>query len=77
MACQRCKSDRILDINAKCSDCCYTVYKDMEQDGYVPTGVGIGGDDYVEFSLCLECGQLQGTFPIREAAAIDALVGEL
>lgn len=26
--------------------------------------MGIGGGDYVEFDYCLDCGQIQGTFPV-------------
>jgi hypothetical protein len=35
-----------------------------EHDGYVPEDLGIGGGDYVQFSYCLDCGQIQGTFPL-------------
>jgi len=66
MACQRCKSDRVLDVGAKCSDCCGISSHNSEHEGYVPKGIGIGGGDYVEFSYCLECGQIQGTFPIAK-----------
>jgi len=33
-----------------------------QDEGYVP-GV-IGGGDYIEFKLCLNCGQQQGEWPI-------------
>lgn len=36
----------------------------IEFDGYVPDDLGIGGGDYVEFDLCLDCGQVQGTWPL-------------
>jgi hypothetical protein len=36
-------------------------------DGYVPDDLGIGGGDYVEFDYCLDCGQLQGKFPLPPA----------
>jgi len=35
---------------------------------YAPENVGIGGGDYVDFEYCLDCGQMQGEFPISEAA---------
>ncbi len=66
MSCQRCKSERILTVDAKCSDCCSCSINDHESDGYVPTDVIIGKDgygDYVRFSLCLDCGQMHGKFP--------------
>jgi hypothetical protein len=28
--------------------------------------MGIGGGDYVAFSYCLDCGQIQGDFPLPE-----------
>jgi hypothetical protein len=32
--------------------------------GYVPDDLGIGGGDDVHFAYCLDCGQIQGTFPL-------------
>lgn len=64
MLCQRCESTRVLSVNAKCSDLCSVrFWGGKEQDGYVPSGFGIGGGDYVEFSYCADCGQIQGVFP--------------
>lgn len=40
--------------------------KDRDYDGYVPTDVGIGGGDYIRFEYCLECGQIQGEFPVPD-----------
>ena len=37
---------------------------DKEQEGYVPYGFGIGGGDYIRFNFCMDCGQLQGKFPL-------------
>ena len=45
-------------------------YKEQEHYGYVPNGLNIGGGDYCEIDYCLECGQLQGEFPIPEYAVI-------
>lgn len=64
MNCRNCNSKRILEITAKCSDCCAFTIGSVSGDGYVPKGLGIGGGDYVDFKLCLECGQVQGKFPI-------------
>jgi len=33
--------------------------------GYVPRDMGIGGGDYVKFSYCADCGQIQGEFPVK------------
>jgi len=32
----------------------------ISYDGYVPAIEGIGGGDYYDFKVCLECGRLQG-----------------
>jgi len=63
MKCE-CGSERILDISAKTSDRCVIRAGEREQHGYVPYGVGIGGGDYLEFNYCLDCGRIQGDFPV-------------
>ena len=71
-----CKHERILDVNAKCSDCCAIHYKDIEYDGYVPSGLNLGEEsgDYIEIKICLDCGKIQnGTFPISEKTVIASL----
>jgi hypothetical protein len=42
------------------------------RDGYVPSGLNIGGGDYLEFDMCLDCGQHQGVFPVAEDAVSEA-----
>lgn len=39
---------------------------DKEHDGYVLEDIGLGGryGDYVSGKLCLNCGQMQGTWPL-------------
>lgn len=67
MGCQRCKSLRLSRIQAKCND---SIVFDLPGKGSV---VGeypleledIAADDYVDFTFCLSCGQVQGTFPIE------------
>ena len=72
MPCQKCNSKRILDVNAKCSDLCHVTLNGKENDGYVPDDLGIGGGDYVEFKLCLDCGQIQGKFPLPKTELEEA-----
>lgn len=64
MACQRCGSERIATVSGKTSDLCYVSVGEAEHDDYVPHDMNIGGGDYLEFDLCLDCGQLQGEFPV-------------
>jgi len=74
VSCQRCQSSRILSVSAKCSDCCSVEIGETGlcvADGYVPGDMGIGGGDYIEFSVCLNCGQMQrpagtGGFPLSK-----------
>lgn len=66
--CERsnCVSTRIATVNAKCSDMCQFILGNIDHEGYVPRGVGIGGGDYIEFDYCLDCGQIQGHFPVED-----------
>lgn len=64
MSCTKCNSNRISSVTAKCSDCCSISVGETEQDGYVPDDLGIGGNDYIEFQWCLDCGTIQGNFPL-------------
>lgn len=64
MKCQKCLSERVAYICAKCSDNGSCKIDGQENNGYVLGDMGIGGGDYVEFSWCLECGQIQGKFPL-------------
>jgi len=64
--CQKCNSKRVAYISAKCSDMFCMDIGEKEYEGYVPQDVvfGAGGwGDYVRFSLCLDCGQMQSTWP--------------
>ncbi len=68
MNCQKCKSERILEISAKVSDMGHYRIGEHEKDGgYVPADLEIGGDDYLEINVCLDCGQHQGNFPVPPA----------
>lgn len=67
MNCQRCNSLRLVEINAKCNDACWVTDTRTGNtgNGYVPDDLGLGeGGDYIEVMYCLDCGQIQGTFPL-------------
>ena len=64
MSCQRCESERVADFGAKCSDMFNVSLGDKEHDGYVLDDLGIGGGDYINVEFCLDCGQMQGDFPL-------------
>ena len=69
MSCQNtnCQSDRILKVTAKCSDCCFLSINGKEKSDYVPRDMGIGGGDNIRLAICLDCGQVQGTYPIAQS----------
>ena len=67
MTCMNCGSVRVANISGKCSDMCVVRVGDREKNGYVPGGIGVGGGDYLEVCWCLECGKIQGDFPIAES----------
>lgn len=78
MSCQRCKSERIVQINAKCSDLFDMSYGDNSGYGYVPKNLFFGKGcygDYVRFSFCAECGQIQSDFPISDENLNEAMDG--
>lgn len=68
VSCQRCGSHRVADAGGKCSDMSNFSMGNIDHDGYVPDGVGIGGGDYLEITYCLDCGQLQGRYPLPVSA---------
>jgi hypothetical protein len=72
--CESCQHDRILVVNAKCSDMCDVHYNEKDHVGYVPSGLNIGNGDYIEFEVCLDCGKIQGDFPVTEEVVIEALI---
>jgi hypothetical protein len=63
--CQRCYGQsKLYSISAKCSDMYSHVNlkSGKEYEGYVPDWIGEYGD-YVSFTLCRHCGQIQGEWP--------------
>lgn len=73
-----CGSNRIARVTAKCSDLCWVQvpHLNAEKDGYVPTNIGLGDDeDYVDVDFCLDCGRLQGKFPVSDAQIKKAFTG--
>ncbi len=62
-------------VSGKSSDCNCIYFEELglEINGYVPYDLNIGGGDYIEFKYCLDCGQIQGTFPISEKCVQDAI----
>ncbi len=66
MKCQRCNSGRIMSITAHAKDLHTVQFEDYEYDGYLPSDLGVGGGDDTTIDYCLNCGQLQGQWPLEE-----------
>lgn len=65
MSCQRCRSERLLDASGKSSDRNdFTLAGRGLDECYVISGCNIGSVDYYAFRLCLDCGQMQGEWPV-------------
>ena len=58
-SCDSCSSDRLLSIGGKVSDMFNAEYKNVSYNGYVPDDLGVGGGDYLEMDICLDCGKVQ------------------
>jgi len=67
MSCQKCKSERVGTVGGKTSDLAnFSVYSEgIDHQGEVPSIPVIGGGDYLSIDFCLDCGQIQGEFPIN------------
>ena len=59
-----CDNARVASVSGKTSDLCFTSVGERESDGYVPYDMGIGGGDYISFTYCLNCGKIQGDWPL-------------
>jgi len=66
MPCQKCNSERVLGVSGKTSDMCSMRLGATRHSDYVTYDLNLGGGDYLEFDLCLECGQLQGKWPVED-----------
>ncbi len=66
MKCYACGGSRIAEVGGKTSDRCNISIGKKEHSGYVPRDMRIGGGDYLAFDFCLDCGQMQGEFPVPE-----------
>lgn len=65
MSCQRCNSGRVLHASGKSSDLnSFSLGQIDIDEAYVLSDCNIGGGDYYILDLCLDCGQLQGKWPV-------------
>jgi hypothetical protein len=58
--CFRCGGTDLIQVAAKCSDMCRVTRNGKTEWGYVPGDLALGENpDYVEFTYCRKCGQMQ------------------
>jgi len=72
--CDKCEGVRIIEVFSKTSDMnTFDVFngdRTLKIRGYVVEGIGMRsveddhGEDYLDFSYCLDCGKIQGQFPV-------------
>lgn len=63
--CQECGSERIYTAVGHGKDSNSVSYMGRTQDGYLPYITNLGGGDDLEVSVCLDCGQAQGEWPVE------------
>lgn len=74
--CQRCNSGRLLNVRARSKD--MNTYEMVNDENALPlySGYDLGlfgeGGDYEEYTVCLECGQMQGEFPLDLKAFLES-----
>ena len=66
MQCQSCRSFHLARVSGKTSDMFnFSLTRTgQEYHGEPFKESGIGSGDYIEFTYCLNCGQIQGSFPL-------------
>lgn len=79
--CQRCQSRELVVLGAKHSDGCYVGCPNDESIEYFGYGLSgfpwcLQGTDYINFTVCLTCGQMQGTWGLTLDKIRAATSGE-
>jgi hypothetical protein len=63
MGCKRCSSDRVVCVDSYYDELTFIVREHAYYD-FTPADAKLGGTSYFHFLLCMNCGQVQGTFPL-------------
>jgi hypothetical protein len=66
MTCQTCDSNRLATINGHSKDLASIQVGGVYHDGYLPTISNVCSGDDIDIIVCLECGQLQGDWPVDD-----------
>lgn len=78
MSCHKCSSNRVLSLYGKCSDLAGASMEgfDYEHDGYAPEIPNVCSGDDIQFDVCLDCGQVQGEWPLAPTKFEEKCVKE-
>lgn len=71
---KNCKHERTLILNSKASDMhfCEVPHLTIEKDGYAPNIPGLCNGDYVDLTVCLDCGTVIGFEPMSDEEVLIA-----
>jgi len=61
--CSKCNSIRIALVVGRVKDQCFQAIRGKWYEGY-PSLDNISAGDNLDFAFCLDCGQIQGRFPV-------------
>ena len=72
--CSKCGSSRILYVAGKTDKSCSLFYGDrIKKKSFVPDGLNIGFGDFINVYVCLDCGHLNGEWPVPESQMEEAM----
>jgi hypothetical protein len=67
--CQRCNSNRLISVGCKHADLSWAKTlnnNDVDYEGYALCNTPwYDSPKYMQFIVCMECGQMKGTFPME------------
>ena len=69
--CQNCGSNRLFFLYAHASDLHTWEFHGIEEEGYAPEVQNICSGDDTEVTICLDCGQAQGKWPVPDPKTGD------
>lgn len=62
--CQKCGERRVLCLYSDPKDLGSIEYRGLKADGYLPDIPNINADSDIDMEICMECGTVQGDFPV-------------
>jgi hypothetical protein len=65
MKCDHCSNNRVFFVSGKSSDLNSYGMGSYSHESYLPHIKGICGGDYFDTKICLDCGKVQGKFPVK------------